>query len=82
MIEVKFVEITQEDSKALGFDWYLGGVPMGGATNVNLPGSAGAPTGGVFPGAGAPSAGPATPPATGQAATVTELLSDPQFRSV
>lgn len=82
LIEVKFVEVTQEDSKALGFDWYLGGVPMGSVTNVNEPGAGAAASGGVFPDAGASPAASVVPPGTGQVATLTGLLSDPQFRDV
>lgn len=36
-IEVKFAEISQSDSKALGFDWFLGPTTIGG----NLVGNAG-----------------------------------------
>ena len=57
-IEVKFVEIGQDDAKALGFDWFLGNWNMAGG-NLGLSGGtapsyAGAPSAanpfGVFPG--------------------------------
>lgn len=60
-IEAKFAEITQNDSKALGFDWFLGntlarngsiGMSGGTAPSYGSPsgsGSAGNPSG-VFPG--------------------------------
>jgi beta-lactamase regulating signal transducer with metallopeptidase domain len=40
-IKVKFVEVPQDDTKALGFDWYLGNVMM---TNGAVGGQAGATT--------------------------------------
>jgi general secretion pathway protein D len=57
-IRVKFVEVTQNDTKALGFDWYLGNVLMGGHTIAGSGGTqpslTGAPTAanpeGTFPG--------------------------------
>jgi type II secretory pathway component GspD/PulD (secretin)/tetratricopeptide (TPR) repeat protein len=57
-IKAKFVEISQTDSKALGFDWYLGNVTMNGGAIGGQAGTApsfnGAPTIanpiGVFPG--------------------------------
>ncbi len=106
-IEVKFVEIGQDDAKALGFDWYLGNV---NAANGNLgisggtaPSYAGASSAanpyGVFPGNfGVPSVGAS--PTTDQLltgglrssdiggtaipslATVTGIMTDPQFRVV
>ncbi|MCZ7634993.1 MAG: hypothetical protein M5U12_02350 [Verrucomicrobia bacterium] len=56
-IEVKFVEIGQDDAKALGFDWYLGNVNTAngriGLSGGTAPSYAGAPSGanpyGVFP---------------------------------
>jgi len=32
-IKVRFVEIAQEDTRAHGFDWYLGNILMGGGTS-------------------------------------------------
>jgi tetratricopeptide (TPR) repeat protein len=106
-IEVKFVEIGQDDAKALGFDWFLGNWNMAGG-NVGLSGGtapsyAGAPSAanpyGVFPGNfGVPSVAPN--PSTDQLvtsglrgteiggtaiptlATLTGILTDPQFRVV
>jgi len=57
-IKSKFVEISQSDNKALGFEWYLGNVMMNNGTIGGQAGSApsysGAPTpanpSGVFPG--------------------------------
>ena len=42
-IEAKFVEITGDDSKALGFDWYLGNTLMttNGPVATNMPGMTG-----------------------------------------
>jgi Flp pilus assembly secretin CpaC len=66
-IEAKFVEIGQDDSKELGFDWFLGNTTMhGGAIGVQggtAPSYAGAPSAanpsGVFPGSlGIPTFGP------------------------
>ena len=63
-IEAKFAEINQNDSKALGFDWYLGNFTFGGdsvgaqggtAPSFGGPGSAStANPSGIFPGPGAP----------------------------
>jgi type II secretory pathway component GspD/PulD (secretin)/tetratricopeptide (TPR) repeat protein len=59
-LEAKFVEISQEDNKALGFDWILGNTLMGGG-NVGLSGgsapsyvgsSSTANPSGIFPGSG------------------------------
>jgi general secretion pathway protein D len=68
-IRVKFVEVTQNDTKALGFDWYLGNVLMGGqriaASGGTQPTLTGTPTTanplGTFP--GNPFFGTATAPA-------------------
>ena len=57
-IKAKFVEISQDDVKALGFDWYLGNVLMAGGAIGGQGGTApsfnGAPTAanplGTFPG--------------------------------
>ncbi len=81
-IEAKFVEITQEDSKALGFDWFLGNVQTPGASNAPNAGDAGPPAGGVFPGASSGTAVPTSEQGTHAIATLTGILSDPQFRTV
>jgi type II secretory pathway component GspD/PulD (secretin) len=39
-IKTKFVEVTQNDSRALGFDWYLGNVTMGGGKVITAGGTA------------------------------------------
>ena len=39
-IEAKFTEISQEDSKALGFDWFLGNTLLGGGRLGAQPGTA------------------------------------------
>ena len=57
-IKSKFVEVSQDDTKALGFDWYLGNVLMNGgsigAQGGTAPSFNGTPTAanpiGVFPG--------------------------------
>lgn len=98
-IEVKFVEVGQNDSKALGFDWYLGNFTIGGG-KVGASGGA-AP---VYQGEATennplgyfPSYSDATPQTTGNItsglaennssiptiATITGILTDPQFRVV
>ncbi len=57
-IKARFIEVGQNDSKALGFDWYLGQVNMGGgkvvgsggsSPSLNVPVSAANPLG-AFPG--------------------------------
>lgn len=82
VLDVKFVEITQEDSKALGFDWFLGNIQMGSATNTAVPPASGSVPEGVFPAGGPTAASVTNSPLPGQPATITGLLSDPQFRSV
>jgi general secretion pathway protein D len=107
-IEAKFVEIGQEDSKALGFDWYLGNTLMNGGrmgiaggTQPSFSGTAsGANPYGIFPASGAIPLFPAsgaltdgrltsgvrTTTAEGTQiptlATMTGILTDPQFRMV
>ena len=57
-IKSRFIEVEQDDNKALGFDWYLGQVNMGGgkvvgqggtAPSLNVPVSSANPIG-AFPG--------------------------------
>ncbi len=97
-IRAKFMEVNQDDNRALGFDWYLGNVSMAGGKVVGSGGSqptllgdgiVGSPTG-PFPNP----AIPLVPAATDQlltsglrnsapaVATVTGILTDPQFRVV
>lgn len=81
-IDARFVEITATDAKALGFDWYLGNIPMTPGTNVNVAGPDEAVGSGVFPG-GPPAGGNAGSSNTAAApVTLTGILTDPQFRSV
>ena len=114
-IEAKFAEISQDDSRALGFDWFLGNTLIGdgsaGIQSGTAPSYQGSPStanpSGVFPGPaainanGTMSASPATiaPSATDglltgglrnsvgsssvpAVATITGILTDPQFRVV
>ncbi len=114
-IEAKFAEVTQDDSRAVGFDWFLGNTLLGGGKLGLQGGTAPSPSGrpsaanrsGVFPGplgldpnTGAiiPVATPATIPIMGSdglvtpglrnplnapaVATLTGILTDPQFRVV
>lgn len=80
-VEAKVVEIFQSESKTLGFDWFLGNTKMEPGATSTAPG-----TPGVFPGASA-AANAATPvagPRTAQTnmATLSGILSDPQYRMV
>lgn len=103
-IKARFIEVEQDDSKALGFDWYLGQfnasgngsvVGSGGTSpSLNVPASAANPLG-AFPGNTAASLIPGaatdqqlfssglaagTPGST--TATITGILTDPNFRMV
>jgi len=97
-IKARFIEVEQDDSTALGFDWYLGNfingtvVANGGsAPSLTVPVSTANPLG-SFPGNTAASVIPAA--ATDQSltqglrdsapalATVTGILTDPNFRVV
>ncbi len=97
-IKARFIEVQQQDDKALGFDWYLGNfingsvVANGGsAPSLNVPVSAANPLG-TFPGNTTVSQVPASAGDqlltgglrnTGPAlATVTGILTDPNFRVV
>jgi general secretion pathway protein D len=96
-IKSKFVEVTQNDSKALGFSWYLGNFMM----NNNISASGGSQPslsdgkGGVFPGNQAAGTSIASSTSDGMATgglrnqlnaptlgTFTGILTDPQFRLV
>jgi len=102
-IRVKFVEVSQNDTKALGFDWYLGNLSMNSGSIVASGGTqptlTGAPTPanplGSFPGSSF--FGTAVAPAASDAlitsglrntvnapavASVTGILTDPQFKMV
>jgi general secretion pathway protein D len=104
-IKTKFVEVSQNDNRALGFDWYLGNVLIGGnavgAQGGSAPAFNGTPTManplGVFPSVpNLPSSttdvpqlitsglrnGAANGTPAPAIATVTGILTDPQFRVV
>lgn len=110
-IEARIAEFTQEDSRALGFDWWLGNMSLqhgkmdvsGGSMASLLPAagsSAGVAGGnGLFPGpgpAGTSTGGPgaqspastdnyltsALTPVGTPLATITGIMTDPQFRMV
>ena len=100
-IRARFIEVEQDDSKALGFDWYLGQVGNGQivgsggtAPSLQVPTSAANPLG-AFPGNTVASLIPGaatdqqlfssglaagTPGST--TATITGILTDPNFRMV
>lgn len=97
-IKTRFVEVAQNDTRALGFDWYLGNFLLNhgtiGAQGGTAPGFNGAPTAanpsGAFPTAGA---GPSTSDQlltsglrntinAPAIATLSGILTDPQFRVV
>ncbi|MBI1176030.1 hypothetical protein GC207_01170 [bacterium] len=97
-IEGRFVEVTQEDVRALGFDWFLGNTLLGdgniGAQAGSAPTFTGAPSvanpTGVFPNPVIPQSATDTLLTSGlrdeagmaPLATVTGILTDPQFRLV
>ena len=97
-IKARFIEVQQNDSKALGFDWYLGNfihgdvIANGGSSpSLNVPVSAANPLG-AFPGNTVSSLIPSSASDqlltgglrnSGPAlATVTGILTDPNFRVV
>ena len=100
-IKARFIEVSQTDAAALGFDWYLGQVNMGNsvvgnagtAPSLNVPISAANPSG-VFPGNTAASqiAASSSDQVLGNlatansgiptVATITGILTDPNFRVV
>ena len=97
-IKARFIEVSQDDNKALGFDWYLGNyikgsvIANGGsAPSLNVPVSAANPLG-AYPGNTAASLIPASAADglltgglrnSGPAlTTVTGILTDPNFRMV
>lgn len=100
-VKTRFVEVNENDNRALGFDWYLGNFLMNNKSIVGTGGSSpsltGAPSAanpeGTFPGSAlnGTSILPSTTDGliTGglrnsapQLATVTGILTDPQFRVV
>jgi general secretion pathway protein D len=96
-IKARFIEVEQDDNKALGFDWYLGQfgntvvAGAGSSPSLNVPVSAANPLG-VFPGNSLSTIVP--PSSTDQLltsglrnsgpalATVTGIMTDPNFRVV
>jgi general secretion pathway protein D len=96
-IKARFIEVEQDDSKALGFDWYLGQIGSsviaggGSSPSLTVPTSAANPLG-VFPGNSLSTVVP--PSSTDQLltgglrnsgpalATVTGIMTDPNFRVV
>ena len=96
-VKARFIEVEQDDNAALGFDWYVGQVGTtvtvsgGSEASQNVPVSAANPLG-VFPGNTTASevAGAATDQqifnsgltANSTLATVTGILTDPNFRVV
>ena len=105
-IKTKFVEITQNDSRALGFQWYMGNLIFGPSQGIGLSGGtqptfAGQPStanpAGSFPGVNNGTTDTTIQPATSDSvitqglrnqlnapalATITGLLTEPQFRVV
>jgi general secretion pathway protein D len=95
-IKAKFVEIGQTDTKALGFDWYLGNTLMANGAVVGQGGTAPSLMGGATPGnpGALPFPSPGILPAstdqlltsglqngtTPTLFTLTGILTDPQFR--
>jgi type II secretory pathway component GspD/PulD (secretin)/tetratricopeptide (TPR) repeat protein len=97
-IRAKFMEVNQDDNRALGFDWYLGNISMAGGKIGTQAGTAPTLLGNGVPGSdGGPFPNPSVPilpAATDQfltgglrnsapaIATMTGILTDPQFRMV
>ena len=99
-IKARFVEVSQDDSKALGFDWYVGQFNLGNQAvgqagnpgSLNVPVSPANPTG-AFPGATPGqtivdqgqqlfSSGLNNAAAGSTTATITGILTDPNFQVV
>ena len=76
-LEVRLYEIEVAANKALGYDWYLGNTPGStpGQPGAGQSGTVAAPAG-ISPG----SAGPNSP--QGGVATMSGILTDPQFKVV
>jgi type II secretory pathway component GspD/PulD (secretin) len=82
-LKVRFVEVSETDNKALGFNWYLGNFLMGGGTNTTSGSTQPSLTNGTFPGsahAGIRIAPSTT--ATNHQPTACGVLTDEQFRVV
>jgi beta-lactamase regulating signal transducer with metallopeptidase domain len=78
-IKAKFVEVSQDDSKALGFDWYLGNVLM---TNITIGGHAGTALTTMAPNSTNQLATSGSLHSHASPFTATGILTDPQFRVV
>jgi tetratricopeptide (TPR) repeat protein len=78
-IKAKFVEVSQNDSKALGFDWYLGNVLM---TNITIGGHAGTALTTMAPNSTNQLATSGSLHSHASPFTATGILTDPQFRVV
>jgi general secretion pathway protein D len=97
-IKAKFVEIAQDDQKALGFDWYLGNILMNNGTIGGQAGSAPSYNGKdplgvsgpstIFPASGIPPSATDGQLTSGLRSvgsplfTLSGILTDPQFRMV
>ena len=96
-IKARFIEVQQNDNKALGFDWYLGQFGHSVVAQGGNPGSLTVPANsanplGAFPGATAantiPDSGQSlfssglTPTAGATTATITGILTNPNFQLV
>lgn len=77
-LEARLVEVSQAEQRTLGFDWFLGNTLMKGAPGEDQDPHP-ARSAPVFP--GAPTVGLREAPNSG-AATLTGILTDPQFRVV
>jgi type II secretory pathway component GspD/PulD (secretin)/beta-lactamase regulating signal transducer with metallopeptidase domain len=78
-IKCKFVEVPQDDTKALGFDWYLGNVLM---TNGAVGGQAGTAPPTIAPSSTNQLATPGLSNTSTSPPTLTGILTDPQYRAV
>ena len=88
-IKCKFVEVTQDDIKPMGFDWYLGNVLVTpgapGASNGvrTVAGPTGFfPGGTIMPGSNFQVAAVGLRPTSSNAPTLSGILSEPQYRVV
>jgi general secretion pathway protein D len=78
-IKCKFVEVSQDDAKALGFDWYLGNMLM---TNSAVGGQTGAVSITIVPNSTNPLATSGLRNPSPSSFTLTGILTDPQYRVV
>ena len=98
-IKAKFAEVSQDDTRALGFNWYLGNTVLGGSSAPTLQGGSapsyvGSPTtanpSGFFPDPsvvnnltpGLITSGLRNAQGAPAVATISGILTDPQFRVV